>query len=166
VGQKNEQLVTLQPGQSFQFHLDAQNFTAVERQVVIEAHRGLIPGNIAQRFGIPEMWSMELLDPMLPLPIEIHVDAKPARTAAHSERAARRLTHPGRSAQIDSLTPPQASAKQLFRPGEVRRVTIKGTLPPSAQLGEVYVIRIFQRIGEVVVGGYTLYIALGDSNRR
>jgi hypothetical protein len=56
--------------------------------------------------------------------------------------------------------------RQRFRPGEVRTVTIAGALPLNALPGEVYVIRIVQRIGQVVSGGYTLYVTLADGLRR
>ncbi len=160
VGQKNEQLLTLKAGQSFHFHLGAHNFTAAEQEVIVEARPGLIPRNFAQRFSNPSMWKMELLDPDFMLPVEIHIDAKSARTGAHSEHAARRLSHPGRKSELSCLGAPQASAKRLFKAGEIREVTITGALPPSARLGEVYVIRIIQVIGQAVAGGYTLYITL------
>ncbi len=160
VGQKNEQLLTLQAGQSFKFNLSAHNFTAADQQVVVEARPGVIPRNFAQRFGTPGMWRTEFLDPTLPLAVEIHVDAKPVRTAAPAERATRRLAEPRRTLDIGCLGPAQASAAQLFGPREVRNVTITGALPHSARFGEVYVVRIIQRIGQVVAGGYTLYITL------
>ena len=160
VGQKNEQLLTLPAGQSFKFKLSAHNFTAADQQVVVEARPGIIPRNFAQRFGTPGMWRTELLDPGLALPVEIHVDAKPVRTAAPAERTSRRLAEPRRTLDVGCLGPAQASAAHVFGPREVRNVTITGALPHSARPGEVYVIRIIQRIGQVVAGGYTLYITL------
>ncbi len=65
---------------------------------------------------------------------------------------------PRRTAEVSCLGPPQASATHPFRPGEVRHVTVTGRLPWGARPGEIYVIRIIQRIGQAVVGGYTLYI--------
>ena len=166
VGQKNEQLVTLQQGQSFHFHLAALNFTTRAEEIVVEARPGTIPRNFRRRFGRLDMWTTELLDPSGPLPLAIHVDATPGRATAPPQSAAKRLTDaPGRM-DLACLAPPQATATQRLRAGESRGVTITGALPPSAQHGEVYVIRIIQRIGAVVVGGYTLYVTLRDGRRR
>ncbi len=165
VGQKNEQLVMLEQGEAFQFHLRAHNFTAADQQVAIEARPGLIPRNFTHRFGSPETRKGELLDPTRALLLEIQVDPTPARETVVSENATKRLAA-GRRGDITCLAPPQVSAMQHFRPGEVCGVTITGALPPSAQHGEVYVTRIIERIGDVVVGGYTLYITLGDGKRR
>lgn len=160
---KNEQLVTLLPGHSVPVHLSAHNFTNTKRQIVLEAYPGVIPRNFAQRFGNPEMWRMELLDPMIPLPVAIHVDSKSVRSKSITGR---HLAHLGRTAEMSCLGPPQARVTQSFRPGEVRNVTITVTLPPSAKLGEIYVMRIVQRVGEVVAGGYTLYVTCADTNRQ
>lgn len=162
VGQKNEQLVTLEKGQPLQLHLNAHNLTAADQQVAIEARPGVIPRNFMQRFGTPGMWKIDLLDPVRPLPLGIHIDGRPARATVPTRSApvAERRTQPSQ------LGPPQASVRQRFRPGEVRTVTIAGALPLNALPGEVYVIRIVQRIGQVVSGGYTLYVTLADGLRR
>jgi hypothetical protein len=160
VGQKNEQLLSLPAGQICHFHVIARNFTAARQRVVIEARPGLIPRNFAQLFGNPAMWNSELLDPMRPLPVKIDIGAKSGRTAPPSERHTRRLSDTRRGLDLGCLGPPLASAEEHFRAGEARDVTITGKLPPSARLGEIYVIRIIERIGQIVVGGYTLYITL------
>ena len=58
------------------------------------------------------------------------------------------------------LGPALATETQLFGPGELRRVAITGALPTTARPGEIHVIRITQRIGHVLTGGYTLYVTL------
>jgi hypothetical protein len=161
VGQKNEHLLAILPGQSFQFQLEAHNFANAKRQVAIEAHPGILPRNFNQRFGDPDMWKTGLLDPMFALPLEIKIDSKPMRVSSIVPRL-RRQERIGEGA---SPTSPLARATQSFRPGEVRLVTITGTLPPAAQLGEVHVIRIFQKIGEAIAGGYTLYITQRSQDR-
>jgi len=159
VGQKNEQLVTLSPGMMFHFPLEARNFTLEDQHVEVEVRRGLIPRDFAQRFGSPRQWPAELLDPALPLPVELDIEAEPIGTVAPSARAAARLQGAAAPA-VNCLGPAQARERRLLRAGEARQVTITGALPPSAVPGEIYVVRITQTIGQVVVGGYTLFVTL------
>src|SRR5579884_215628 len=164
VGQKNEHVITLQAGQNFKFEMDSANFTAAQQNVFVEARRGLIPRNFARRFGTPTMWPAELLDPMLAAPVALNIAAEPVRTVPAGQKSA--LATTVAAAPIDCLPPPDAAATQRFRPGEVRRVTIAGELPAAAAPGEIYVIRISQRIGQVIVGGYTLYLTAAANIRR
>jgi hypothetical protein len=154
VGQKNEQLITLPPGMMFHFPVEARNFTREDREIAVEARRGSIPRNFAKRFGRPGMWPAELLDPVFPLSVDIDIDAN-AIGAQAPEAAA---LPPGPT--LDCLGPAQVSRTQVFKAGEVRRVVISGRLPPAAAPGEIYVVRITQSIGPIIMGGYTLYVTL------
>jgi hypothetical protein len=165
VGQKNEQLITLQPGQQLHFPVLAHNFARTEQQVTVEVHPGLLPRDFARRFGRPGMWSHPLFDPIRPMAVELHVERRRLRLAEPSERAAARLTHAGRQGGASCLGAPLTRSTASFQPHEVRRVTLSGALPPSAQPGEVYAMRIIQRIGDVVAGGYTLYVTRAVSRR-
>lgn len=155
VGQKNEQLVIAQQGQMFHIQLNAHNFTRTEQQVVVEARRALIPRNFAHKFAGRHEWAGPLLDPTLALPVQIAVGREPLRVVP----SARLLAAPLAAAVGGGCLPaPDAGATQVFRPGEVRTVNITGALPPSAVRGEVYVTRVTQRIGNVITGGYTIYV--------
>ena len=161
VGQKNEQLVTLGPGMMFRLPLEARNFTAEDQHVAVEVRRGLVPRDFAKRFGRPGLWPAELLDPTLALPVQLEIGAHAIGAIAPSTESTARLPKPGEAAPaIDCLGPAQARGRRLFRAGEVRQVIIAGALPPSAVPGEIYVVRITQTIGQVVVGGYTLFVTL------
>jgi hypothetical protein len=157
VGQKNEQLLPLPPGTMFHFPVHARNFTGEDRDITVEVRPGLIPRNFAKRFGRPGMWPAELLDPVFPLAVDIDFDARAA--GHHAPEAGAALE----GSAIDCLGPPQASRSHFFKAGEVRRVVISGRLPPSAGPGTIYVVRITQSIGPIVVGGYTLYVTLTPS---
>jgi hypothetical protein len=166
VGQKNEQLLSLQPGQQFHFTLHAFNFTRQVRDVVIEVRPGLIPRDFARRFGRPDMWQTQILDPVVPLPVTLHFDTKDGQILTPPGEAAAHLGRPADRDDLCCLAPPQATAAHRLRPGETRIVTVTGTLPPSANPAEVYVIRASQRIGNVIVGGYTLYLTQAMPRRR
>ncbi len=155
VGQKNEQLITLAQGESFHFTVEAHNFTRVAEQVVVEVRRGVIPLNLQTRFGRPGLLPTQLLDPAVLLPFSLS-----AGTAAPIKPSAERL------AAANCLGPALATTTQQLKPGEVHRVALAGQLPPTALPGEVHVIRISQRVGQVVVGGYTLYVTLKTQKPR
>lgn len=159
VGQKNENLVMLQLNQAFQFQLEAHNFTPEVQQVVIEARRGAIPRDFTRRFAGKRRWSAELLDPVRPLAVDIRLSREPSHTTAAAP-AGNVLYE-----KDDCLGPAQAAETGVFKPGEIRRITVAGALPATAQRGEIHVIRITQRIGRVVTGGYTIYVTL-DAHRK
>jgi hypothetical protein len=147
VGQKNEQLITLDQGESFHFIVEAHNTARVDEEVVVEVRRGVIPLNLAARFGRPGLLPAQLLEPTVLLPFELSAATAPVRAD-------------GQRLQTDCLGPALATSTQQLKPGEVYKVALAGQLPPTALPGEVHVIRIFQRVGQVVVGGYTLYVTL------
>jgi hypothetical protein len=154
VGQKNEQLVLLTQGQMFHFQFQALNFTENETDVFVEMRPGLVPRDLAQRFAGRGLWREPILDaPALPVQIDISRDA--VRQFKGTQPA---LARPGNA--LDCLGPALVSRSQAFLPGELRNVEITGTLPVTAKPGEVYVVRIYQRIGEAIAGGYTLYVTL------
>jgi hypothetical protein len=156
VGQKNEQLITLEQGESFHFIVEAHNTARVAEQVVVEVRRGVIPLNLQTRFGRPGRLPAQLLDPTVLLPFSLS-----AGTAATIQAAA---TTP--VAAANCLGPALATSTQTLKPGEVHKVGLSGQLPPTALPGEIHVIRISQRVGQKVVGGYTLYVTLNSQKPR
>jgi hypothetical protein len=169
VGQKNLALVLLPQQRSFQFHLEAFNFTAERQHVIVEARRGTIPRDFASRFAGKTPWPKELLDPVRALPVEIEVareflrivpGSRAGRSGAFTETRGKGLNLKNRC-----LGPALATEINVFHPGEIRRVTVTGELPATARPGEIHVIRITQRIGQVLTGGYTLYVTLDTQGK-
>ena len=60
----------------------------------------------------------------------------------------------------DLPDPVQAHSVDLD-PWESRTVTMSGTVPADATTGEVHIVRLVQRIGPVVVGGYSIALIVG-----
>jgi hypothetical protein len=156
VGQKNEQLITLAQGQSFHFIVEAHNTARAAEQVVLEVRRGVIPLNLQARFGRPGLLPAQLLDPTVLLPFSLSAGTAAANVV---QPAATR-------AATNCLGPALAAITQQLKPGEVHKVSLSGQLPPTAMPGEIHVIRISQRVGQVVVGGYTLYVTLKSQHPR
>jgi hypothetical protein len=47
-----------------------------------------------------------------------------------------------------------------FGPWESRTVEISGQVPADAEIGQTYIFRIVQRIGNMVTGGYTVNVVV------
>jgi len=157
VGQKNEQLITLQQGQKLQFHIDAFNFTRSRQEVAVEVTKGVLPANLQNRFGQLRT-AQKFVAAAAEFQPRVNVAEKARRSVEHESKAANRLlSHAVKPVQ---LGPPIASVTKTFAPGEIRPVEVTGALPPHARPGEIYPLRIFERIGDAVVGGYTLYIRM------
>jgi hypothetical protein len=164
VGQKNENLVLVPAARSFEFELEAANFTTERQHVIVEARRGAIPRDFAKRFARKAHWPKELVEPARTLPFELEVDPGFLRIVptGHAPKRCGCGGGPIGPPVVDSgcLGPALATEINVFRPGEIRRVTVRGSLPASARPGEIHVLRITQRVGQLVSGGYTLYVAL------
>ncbi len=152
VGQKNESLVTLPAGQSMHFQLDAFNFSQHPQEIAIEATRGVMSHALNARLeAAPYTPGHGEVVPNL------QVAAKATRHVGHASKSANRLlSRPAEGAH--RLGTPLASITRVFEPGEIRTVEVTGKLPPNARPGEIYPLRIFQRVGDTVVGGYTIYL--------
>jgi hypothetical protein len=165
VGQKNEQLVILMPGQQFHFQLEAFNFTAETQEIAVEVRAGLVPVDFGRRFGLGPALRTEFLNSVFPLQVTMEIGAHAAReVAAPKSKHVRPFTYPSHGAGC--LEPPLVTKSHRFKPCEVRHVTIAGALPRNAAPGEVFVVRIMQRIGQAIVGGYTLYVTTNPGTLR
>ena len=194
VGQKNEQLITLDQGESFHFIVEANNNARQAEQVIVEVRRGVIPLNLQTRFGRPGLLPAQLLDPTVLLPFSLTAaPVTPVQPTATGVRAVATpvppvatvpppvvttvppvgitvppvgITVPPVATRANCLGPALAATTQQLKPGEVQKIALAGQLPPTALPGEVHVIRISQRVGQVVVGGYTLYVTLKSQKPR
>lgn len=169
VGQKNESVLLLQPGQPFHFPLEAFNFTIERQHLAIEARRTVVPRDFTQRFRGRAEWTAPVVDAARtpPLALRVHADCHCVKTGSRHGRAQVFAAAAGRLPGHDPcLPPPIAGVTQAFEPGEVRRVAVEGAMPATAQPGEVHALRIAQRIGDVVTGGYTLYLACAAPPKR
>ncbi len=167
VGQRNEQLTVAPPGGMIRFPLQAHNPLDREAEVTVEVRPGLIPRNLEKRFTGRGLWRTPALDPPGPLPVELSFFKGPDRkfhppggAARLWQRIEELLRLPGRGNAFSCLGPPQVSRSFTFLPLEVQTVEIIATVPYEAQPGQVYVLRISERIEEFLLGGYTLYVAV------
>ena len=162
VGQKNEYLVQLMRGQSMHFQLDSFNFSREEQEIAVEAVRGEVSHNLIGRLEAARGYrgaSPAYVAGHHEVIPTLDVAAKAARHVTHAAGHADRLlsqTAPG----AHHLGKPLASVTRRFAPGSIHKVEIAATLPAHARPGELYSLRIFQRIGDTITGGYTIYMTL------
>jgi hypothetical protein len=165
VGQRNEQLTLLPPGGMLRFPVEAHNPLEMDAEVTVEVRRAIIPRNLERRFTGRGLWRTPILEPPAVLPLELHFAKEREHRFCREGGAARLLQRieemlAARSSALSCLGPPLVSHSSTFLPREIRKVEIEGMVPFTAQPGEVYVFRITERIGEILIGGYTLYLVV------
>ncbi len=48
---------------------------------------------------------------------------------------------------------------------ESRAIRISGAIPDDAPAGQTFVLRVVQRVGRIVTGGYTVSVLVADSRK-
>jgi hypothetical protein len=160
VGQKNEQLVLVESGQMFHFGLTALNGSALAQRATVELRPVLtdtVPALISTRFRD----GREIMAPSLAqVPLSLDVDRSRRMFVSPSALFARRLLESASPLAtmicVEPAAPPQISRTFDLEPWETTRVELAGVVPPDARAGQTYMFRIVQRLGPLVIGGYTV----------
>jgi hypothetical protein len=164
VGQKNEQLVEVSPGEKFRVPVQTLNASPDLVHAAIEVHATeleSVPGLIRERLG-PEA---ELAPPRagdaslaLEESRELRILLEPRAVLAH------RLLDEAPSdvvgAESELRGAPAATHSLELDPWETTLVELSGVAPASAQVGDTFLYRIVQRVGPVVTGGYTVALVV------
>jgi hypothetical protein len=161
VGQHNEQLVTVGPGGSFEAVVQAANIAPLQQAVAMELHTaatGLTTALIAAHHGLDVA---HLMPASTPLSLDLDVGTSAGTPIEPTEAFGRGLVALGPSQAGGDLSAPVAAQAVALDPWESRTVTVAGTVPADAQPGETHVVRLIQRIGPVVVGGYSVSVVIG-----
>lgn len=156
VGQKNEQLVLVSPGQPFKLQLDALNIAPLAQALTFEVH----PLRLE---ALPEWVVLRQVPTIvppaaaLPVSLELHDDR---RFTGPSALFARRLLADSLR-EIDGTArfctaPAQATLTASFAPWELRTLEVTAFVPPDARPGQSFAFRVVQRAGYMVCGGYTV----------
>ncbi|HWZ03844.1 MAG TPA: hypothetical protein VNX40_09550, partial [Mucilaginibacter sp.] len=61
---------------------------------------------------------------------------------------------------VEALEHSQVTHKAHFEPWESRTLEMTGEVPEDAEVGQSYLFRIEQRIGNMVTGGYTVHVVV------
>jgi len=172
VGQKNEQLLVLAPGQKFRVGLRAVNAASLGQLVAVEAYPsplGLLPATLTARLAGREgerLRRLGLRAPARILPIDVRLSDQTLTFDPPSTLFARRLltasiaAAKGAAAGGCDCAAPQVARTAAFAPWEARTVEVVGAAPPDARPGDTFAFRIQQRAGGLVIGGYTVVIVI------
>ena len=176
VGQKNEQLVNVQAGGQFRVGLTLVNASALAQAATVEVRPVLserLPAIVAGRVAgadnalvAPLAAAAPTLRPPTQAGLSVALDEVPGERLVlpPSRLFARRLLEaplPGQASggQCD-CDPPLLSHSADLAPWESAKVELRGVVPAGAQRGDTFVLRVAERLGPVVVGGYTVVVVV------
>jgi hypothetical protein len=164
VGQKNEQLIMLKKGESFITKVRAINITDKAQDL---------------RFDVQTI-HLESIHPLLKIrAADLPVNAKPSNTklplaikfnegastfisssVLFAEKLLLRGLEKIENALLDSMEHCDVTHTAKFEPGESRILEISGKVPDDAETGQTFLFRVIERIGIIVVGGYTVHVVV------
>lgn len=166
VGQKNEQLVLVPKGKPFSIQVRAANVIGLAQTLNFEVHappiRQIPPLLAARRIAV----RAPLVPATTALTLSMKVADQPSFSTQPSPVFTRRLlsmTVRQAAGTAERRTAPPLIAQSLsLQPWETRMVDISGQVPSGAQPGQTFVFRVTQRVGQMVTGGYTVYVVVAD----
>jgi hypothetical protein len=173
VGQKNEQLVMLPPGQFFSTRVQAANAMSFPQELTFEV-QPLRPAAVPELLRASVTLGRALPNDLVPaasvLPLAFRFSDSPALFTGPSAVFARRLLtqtlqEVGGVAKYCSA-PAQITRKAQFEPWEARMIDISGQVPLDARPGQTFSFRIVQRAGRMITGGYTVKVVVTEARDR
>jgi hypothetical protein len=166
VGQKNEQLVFVNKGKQIIIKLQAANISGFAHAMTFEVQqlpRPQLAQRLAARVGARER---KLAPAETALPVSLTVAKGPGLFTGPSTGFARRLLswtqQEVSGAALDCSPPAQVARTEPFEPWELRNVEVAVQVPAGAQAGHAFAFRVVQRIGRMVVGGYTVVAIVAE----
>jgi hypothetical protein len=166
VGQKNEQLVLAAKGKPFSVKVRAVNVIGLAQTLNFEVHaprlRQIPPLLAARRVAT----RATLAPATTALSLAMKVADEPSFFTQASPVFTRRLlsmTVREASGTAERRTAmPLISQSLSLHPWETRMVEITGQVPSGAEPGQTFMFRVTQRVGQMVTGGYTVYVVVAD----
>lgn len=165
VCQKNLHVVEAEPGTRIAFPVHMANISALAQRVTLQM-RALSFREIEAALTAPDIGYREkLLESRQGLPMKMELSAEgeflSSPTAVYPLRllSATRTRAAGRAMECQPLGLVTQTAS--LEAWESRTLTLHARIPPDARPNQAFAFDIQQRMGEVVTGGYTLYIVVG-----
>jgi len=164
VGQKNEQLVMLKKGERFVTRVKAINITDSKKELRFDV-QALRPETIHPLLKLRAANLPVNISPShAKMPIGLKFHDAPSNFIAASVLFAERLLLRGlekiEDALLESLEHSQVSHSASFEPWESRTLEVSGQVPEDAEIGQSFLFRIEQRIGNMLTGGYTVNVVV------
>jgi hypothetical protein len=164
VGQKNLHVVQAAAGQSFQFSLEVANISRLAQEIIVD-FQALSFEEVSRDLSVPSLGFHGRLVPttkQLPLEFRLAETGKIAATpsATHPLRLLAAVRHIQSGRREDRGPPAVAVETVTLRPGESRQLSVRGQVPPEAGVGQAFGFRISERMGDIVSGGYSVYVVV------
>ncbi len=163
VGQKNLHVIQALAGASWHMDIEAMNISPAGQKVTVQA-RALSAEEMQTTLTSPVVGlsARKFKAAAQPALARLDFAADGTSLTAPQTNYARRLLSQTIQAKAgggkDCQPVAAITAAQTLEPFEIRKVSIKGQVPPEAQPGDIYGFQLVQRIGDMVTGGYTLYV--------
>jgi hypothetical protein len=162
VGQKNEQLVSVGAGQMFHVGLTLANPSPLAQTATVEVHpvvADTLPGLIARRFA-----ESRQLRPPTSVRLSVAIDEPPGQRLflPPSRLFARRLLDAALPGATGGLCqPPQVARTVDLAAWESTAAELRALVPATALEGDTFMLRVIERLGNSVIGGYTVTVVVG-----
>ncbi len=158
VGQKNEQLVVVAPGERFRVRFSMANISPFAQRTVLSVAPvtlDRVPPLIQGR-GIKGLALSLPVNPVIPLSLDVVSDRRLFQPP--SSVFAKRLVQA--DMEQGAAPAPQISHELDLEAWEGRDFELSGEVPHGTAAGQVFVLRVYQTLGLVVTGGYTLNLVV------
>lgn len=165
VGQKNLHVIQVANGKSFRFVLEAMNISPTMQEVMVHA-RALTVEEVVRELTSPDIGlsKKELICASRPAPIRMNMADQgifPMSTqTTHARRVLARQQAGTHDNQQVCMPVGGVVIRETLEAGELRNVKISGKVPSSARPGETFGYQIIQRMGDMITGGYNLYVTV------
>lgn len=170
VGQKNLHVIQVVSGASFRFILEAMNISPSKQQVLVHA-RALTGEEAVRNLTAPDIGlsKRQLTAAPRPAPMRLDMAAQGTFPMSTQTTYARRLL----ARQAAAAHHPQEQCQPIggvvitetLEAGELRTVKISGRVPGGARPGEAFGYEIIQRVGDMVTGGYNVYVVVVENTQ-
>jgi hypothetical protein len=158
VGQKNEQLVVVAPGEPFNVRFSMANVSPFAQRTVLSVAPVMldhVPPLIQAR-AIRDLALSLPTNPVIPLSLDAVSDRRLFQPP--SSLFANRLVQADMEQGVAPA--PQISHELDLEAWEGRVFALNGEIPHGTAPGQVFVFRIYQMLGLVVTGGYTVNVVV------
>jgi hypothetical protein len=160
VGQKNEQLVMLKKGEKFVTRVKAVNITGEAQELRFDVE----PLHLETVHPLLKLRGVKATPSHTTLPLAFKFADEASTFVEKSALFADRLMLRGLEKIEDmlehSISHSQVNHTARFEPLESRTLEISGQVPQDAEVGQNFMFRIVQRIGNMVTGGYTVNVVV------
>jgi hypothetical protein len=165
--QRNVTVVHAPPGQAFALRLEVANITRFGLEAVVEA-RALGFEEVARglRAAYPDQFR-HLVGTEQRLPLELDLSRERSFHYVPNRTFGRLLDQAEEAAVTGRQEARRPRGHTMFRqavplePWERRVLTVAGHVPATARPGQAFGIDLAQSLGDLVVGGYTVFVVAG-----